>query len=284
MRCWFFVAALESDSAGVGSCLHCVSLWWIFRLVVFFLFFFLSDCVCVCEDEVKGERQSSRNTPQLGCHGSVLESTWYFVLTVSFSTDLERSNFWIKPRHMHKKKRGKQIRLFPARTSCYPSFLQPSPCLGAGASPVNQFHRIAKSVHSSLMRQQGTGMPEPWAPGRQDRRLKENKQSGRVTKCTSDRGHTQEAVVGGAAQAKRRNSDQQRFFFSLFFSLRADVCQEAGAKPFVVLCSDLQSVVVTKLNSRLFTVCLNCHFARTDFRFYAEKILNSRSVFSGHWF
>lgn len=79
---------------------------------------------------------------------------------------------------------------FPAHTSCYPSFLQPSPCLGAGASPVNQFRCIAKSVHSSLMRQQGTGMPEPWAPGRHDRRLKENKQSGRVTKCTSDGGHT----------------------------------------------------------------------------------------------
>ncbi len=55
--------------------------------------------------------------------------------------------------------------------------------------PVNQFCCIAKSIYSSLMRQLGTGMLGQRAPGT---RQNKNKQSGRVTKCTSEKGHVQE--------------------------------------------------------------------------------------------
>lgn len=152
----------ESGSAGVGSSPHSAS-----QLRIFISLFCPINCICsVARAKKIQERSDKARKTRLGsCLSCALcarrNQKGCFVLTVSLPRILKEVSFKIKPRHMQKKKRKKEMYSFPAHTSCYPSFLQPSPCLGAGASPVNQFCCIAKSVHSSLMRQQGTGMPEP---------------------------------------------------------------------------------------------------------------------------
>lgn len=120
------------------------------------------------------------------------------------------------------------------------------------------------------MRQLGTGMPELWAPGRRDRRLKENKQSDRVTKCTSDGGHTWEADVGGAVIAERLNWDKQCFY-----------CICLGGDVFVFLRWPSVSLGTTTLQTFLPWICLhydihlNCLFTITAFKFKAGKSLKT---------
>lgn len=69
------------------------------------------------------------------------------------------------------------------------------------------------------------------------------------------------------------------FFFSLFF-LPVSVCQEAGAKQFLVFCSDLQSVVVTKLNSQTVHHPLKSPFRQNSLScvFLAEVEVSSGDV------
>lgn len=244
----------ESGSAGVGSSPHSAS-----QLRIFISLFCPINCICsVARAKKIQERSDKARKTRLGsCLSCALcarrNQKGCFVLTVSLPRILKEVSFKIKPRHMQKKKRKKEMYSFPAHTSCYPSFLQPSPCLGAEASPVNQFCCIAKSVHSSLMRQQGMGMPEPWAPGRQDRRLKENKQSGRVTKCTSDGGHTHRRRVW---EAQRKLSGWTRISsVFLFFFPPPRSCLPGGRcetmHMFLVSRADLQSLVETTLDVSL---------------------------------